>query len=139
MILEATEADVPALVQLGAEFYAQSPHRMLGEYRPQAVGNMLRFLITHQMGVVLWDGQGAVGGLLAPLYFDPQKGVMEASFFWGRKRARHLRKAFETHAAQMGADYVLFSALENDRLPGMHRLLSRDGYTAIERRYVKRV
>lgn len=139
MIRRATQKDIPALVEMAAEFYAIAPHRALGEFREHAVENVARFLIEHEFGLVLMDGQGCVGGLLSPLYFDPQRHIAEITTIWGRKRARELRRAFENEASAMGADYVVCSILENERAAAMDRVMGIEGYAPLERRYIKRV
>ena len=40
----ATEADIAAIVAIGARFHAMSPHRFMGEYDPAGIENTVRYL-----------------------------------------------------------------------------------------------
>jgi hypothetical protein len=133
--LRATESDIPAIVGMGREFHAMSPHTMLGAYDETAVANMLRYLIDN--GLVMTNGAGCLGGLIAPVYFNPQVAVMEEAFWWSKANGQELREAFEAEAKQMGAKFCMFSTLENDRSAAIDRVMRRNGYTPIERRYMK--
>ena len=74
MILEAGDQHIPELVRLGAEFYSEAPHRVLGEYRPQAVENMLCFLINHPMGLCYGTGRGRWAASSPPLFRSAEVG-----------------------------------------------------------------
>lgn len=136
MIRHATIGDVPALVEMGREFWAMSPHRTMGEFTPEAVSAMLVFLIADDKGLVLVNGEGAIGGMMAPIYFDPSKMMIEELFFWSHRGGRELLREFTERSKAMGASCVFLSALENERLPAVNRLFAHAGFRPLERRFV---
>lgn len=114
-----------------------SPHKPMGEFDGEAVARMLRFLIVSPQGLVLTNGEGAIGGMLAPVYFNPGKFIMEEAFLWARRGGRDLLRYFCEEATKMGADFVSMSTLENDKVNAMHRFVTRMGFIPLERRYLK--
>ena len=137
MIRPATHDDIPALIDMGREFHAMSPHKPMGEYDGEAVGNMLEFLISSPSAIVLTNGAGAIGGVMAPIYFCPVKWMLEESFWWSRSSGFELLQEFLNGAREMGATCVYLSTLENKRSPAIHRILTRIGFRLVEHRYVK--
>jgi hypothetical protein len=132
--------DVPRIVAMGQQFYAMSPHQPLGEYDGEAVARMVRFLIQNPaVGLVLTNEAGVIGGMLAPVYFSPGVMMMEESFWWAAGGGQSLRATFEAEAAQMGAAFVMVSTLENERIGAIDRVMKRNGYLPIERRYLKEI
>lgn len=135
----ATLIDVPAIVAMGARFHAMSPHRPVGEYDAAAVARVVRMLITSPDGVVVTNEEGMIGGLIAPVYFSPDVRMLEEHFWWSGKGGRDLLRAFEDEGRRRGAHLVMLSTLENDRSAAIDRLVSRQGYGALEKRYMKRI
>lgn len=133
----ATIEDIPALVEMGTKFHAMSPHKWMGEFDDAAIGRMLAFLIDNPAGLVVTNGEGVIGGMMSPVYFNPSKWMMEESFWFAGSGGRDLLKAFNTEARGMGADYVLLSTLENDKSHVIDRVVTRMGFVPLERRYVK--
>lgn len=133
----AVEEDIPAIVKMGKEFHAMSPHVGMGEYDEAAIERLLIYLIENDQGVVLWNGTGVIGGLMAPVYFNPDKMMLEEAFWFARKGGRELLKEFQAKAREMGADFVLLSTLVNDFAPVVDRIVTRMGYAPIERRWLK--
>jgi hypothetical protein len=137
MIRRATGDDIPAMVRMGREFLAMSPHAALGEYDMMAVAKMFSFMIASPQSVLLTNGDGLIGGVVTPVYFAPGKWMLEESFWWAVRGGRELLAAFEREGRLMGADFVLLSTLENGRAAVIDRVVSRMGYRLLERRYVK--
>lgn len=135
--MRATEADIPALVEMGRKFHAMSPHKFLGGYDGEAVARVLRFLIENPAGMVLTNGDGVIGGMMAPIFYQPGKMMLEESFWWADRGGRDLLREFTEEGRKMGATCVLLSTLENDKSEIVHRIVSRMGFTPVERRYVK--
>lgn len=133
----ATVDDIPALVEMGAKFHAMSPHQFMGEYDPEGIANLLRFLATGSNTILLTNGEGLIGGVLAPVYFAPTKIMAEESFLWARKGGGDLLSAFEDEAKARGAAFVLMSTLENEKTKAMDRVMRRSSYVPVERRYIK--
>lgn len=137
MIREATHDDIPALVEMGRQFHAMAPHNPMGAYDGEGVGRMLAFLIESPSAVVLTNGDGAIGGVMAPIYFCPSKLMMEEAFWWARKGGRDLLREFEVKSREMGAACLYLSTLENEHWHLIDRVVTRRGFAPIERRYVK--
>lgn len=137
MVRPATEADIPALVEMGREFVAMSPHRGMGEYDAAAVERMFAFLIESPVGLLLVNGEGFIGGVLSPVYFCPDKVMAEEHFWWARKGGRDLLRAFEAEARARGAAFVSMSTLINEKSSLADRIVTRMGFVPIERRYLK--
>jgi hypothetical protein len=135
MVRKATVEEIPALVEMGRKFHAMSPHRFMGEYRPEAVAGMLDYMAAN--AILLTNGEGVIGGIVAPVYFDPAKLMAEESFWWADRGGGELLDAFEREAWQRGASFVLLSTLQNDRSHVIDRVISRKGYIPVERRYIK--
>lgn len=136
-VRKALIEDIPALVEMGAKFHAMSPHAFLGEYDPQGITNLLGFLATGNTTILLTNGDGLIGGILAPVYFAPTKIMAEESFLWARKGGADLLRSFEIEAKTMGAHFVLMSTLENEKSVAMQRVMKRNGYSPVEKRYIK--
>lgn len=133
----ATTADLPMLVDLGAKFHAMSPHRFMGEYDPEGTARVLRFMIESPQAVLMTNGEGAIGGTYAPVYFAPSKWMIEENFWYAGKDGFALLEAMLVHAKGWGADFCLLSTLENDHSKAIDRLLTRKGFRLMERRYIK--
>lgn len=109
----------------------------MGGYEPEPVARMLRFMIESPQALVLTNGEGAIGGVYAPVYFNPAKWMLEESFWWARKDGMSLLDAAIEEGRQWGASFLLLSTLENSKSPAIHRVLARKGFSMLERRYLK--
>lgn len=137
MIRDATHDDIPALVGMGCKFHAMSPHKFLGEYDAEAVSRMLAFMIDSPSAVVIRHDNGAIGGVMAPIYFAPGTWMIEESFWWADRDGMSLLSALEDRGRDLGASVVMMCSLDNEHSAAIGRVLSRKGYVPVERRYVK--
>lgn len=137
MIRKANEMDIPSIAAMGRKFHAMSTHHHMGEYDEEAICRMLSFMVGSDHAVVLTNGQGFIGGVVAPIYFNPAKLMMEESFWWAERGGRDLLKALEKEAKIMGASCLCLSTLDNDRSNVIGRVVTGSGYAPLERRYVK--
>lgn len=133
----ATAHDIPSLVEMGAKFHAMSPHEPVGAYDHAAVARTVRFLIDSPDGLVVRSDTGVLGGYMAPVFFSPSVRMMEENFWWSQGGGQELRHFFEAEAKAMGAKVVYFTTLENERIAAIDRVMRRDGYRPVERRYMK--
>lgn len=136
MIRAATDLDIPAIVAMGRSFHAMSPHRDMGEYDKAWVALMLRAMISEPRALVLTNGDGAIGGVLAPIYFCPSKLMLDEAFWFAGKGGRDLLKEFARRGKEMGASCVVLSTLENEQSHVIDRVVTRMGCRPVERRYV---
>ena len=135
-VREATVEDIPALVDMGAKFHAMSPHHGMGEFDRDGIGNVLRFMIESPQALVLTNDTGLIGGTFAPVYFAPSKWMMEENFWWAGRDGFELLEAHLSEARQWGAHFYLLSTLENERSGAIDRMLTRKGFSRLERRYL---
>lgn len=122
---------------MGRRFLAMAPHNPVGDYDEAAVARTLAFLIDNPNGLLVRNETGMLGGFLAPVFFSPGVLLMEENFWWANGGGQDLRRYFEAEAKTMGAHFSMFTVLENDRIESINRVMKRDGYLPIERRYMK--
>ena len=134
MIRRATEADIPAIVEMGAEFHEFGPYRDI-PYDPEATGAFVGGVI--HAGAVFIHDQGMIGGCLVPLYFNPRHFIASELFWWAKRDGRGLLRAFEGWARETGARAVTLSALETDRVNLTAKLFERLGYQRREIGFLK--
>lgn len=137
MIREAEHKDVPALVAWGQKFHDMAPHKPMGDYDSAAVARMLRFMMDSPQAMVLTNGTGAIGGVFAPVYFNPSRWMFEESFWWASADGMSLLDAAMERGKEWGASYLLLSTLENRKSAAIDRVLARKGFVLLERRYLK--
>lgn len=138
-VRQATEADIPAMVEMGRRFHAMSPHKGMGEYDAAAVGRVLAFMIVSPQSVVLTNGDGVIGGTLSPVYFNPAKWQLEENFWWAERGGQDLLAGLFDWGRERGASFLMMSTLENDRSDVIDRLMCRKGFVMLERRYMKEI
>lgn len=136
MVRKATYGDLDAVVRLGADFHSYSPWRDV-PFNPDATSEFVRKLIDS--GVVFMSDTGMIGGLLNPLYFNPEHVVAVELFWWATKNGRELMQAFEEWAVENGAHSIQFSALGDDKADRMAQLFDRAGYRKVETGYYREV
>lgn len=129
--------DIENLVEMGGRFHAMSPHKTMGRFDPQAMANVIKFMIESTSCAVFTNGNGVIGGTLSPVYFNPSIWQMEENFWWASKDGQELLTALEDFARERGASFLLMSTLENEKSQIVGRLMARKGYEPVEKRYVK--
>lgn len=137
MIRKAEYQDIPRMAENGREFHALSPHHAMAQYDQDAFARMLRFLIENPAGLILVSETGMIGGMIAPVYFNPAKMMMEEAFWWSKGGGMELLDAFCRESRLMGADFVMLSTLENEHSQRIGDRLAKDGFNPFERRYMK--
>jgi len=141
MIREASEADMPRVVEMGRRFLLESPYRDHLKDDPEALRNaFLSFLQNPQAKMLLFqEGTQTVGMLiffLFPHYFtgDPTAGevvwyvIPEAR---GGMAGLRLLNAAERLASSLGAKRMQMVA-PTDRIAELYK---RRGYTFVESTY----
>lgn len=139
MIREATAQDLPALLDIGERFHKLSPWRDR-PYSPQAVVDTLARMTASPDAVVLFNGTGALGGMVAPTYFGG--GLVAQELFWfADKSGRELLDGFEEWARDKGACGVAMISLAIDERTDsiMGKVYERRGYGLRERTYFKEI
>jgi hypothetical protein len=140
-IRPAVAADYEALVALGRQFAAESPH---GVTDPLRVALAVRSTLEHGIVQVLEDGTGAIVGMLGLLIGPhPLTGAMtgfEVAWYLnpaarGGSGAIKLVKACELAALREGAHFLQLGAPD----ARVGDLLARLGYDAVETTFRKAV
>ncbi|MFN8758715.1 MAG: GNAT family N-acetyltransferase [Tagaea sp.] len=144
----ATEADVDALAAMGGRFFAFSPYARSVPFDPETVRAVLAEAIGTPHAFV-WiaevDGTiaGALLGVLAPLWFNPDALVATELAWWideehrGGTLALRLHATFEEWADRAGAASVVMSDLVVPGAKSAGPLLERLGYRLVERTHLK--
>lgn len=142
-------SDVPALAELGREFFSMSEFANLTEYDVASMHGTLTGFIQHPelIGLFVIEREGRVVGAAAmvntPLFFN--HGVTSAhEFFWyvaeearGGFDAIRLLSRCEAWAKEQGCSLVSMTALACNA--GVGELYERRGYTPQETNFIKRL
>jgi hypothetical protein len=136
MIRKADAADLPEIVRWGRDFVAYSPWAAVPMDQDAFADFSLKLI---EGGVIFLSEEGMLGGLVQPLFFNPEVLLGAELFWWAPKAGRELRLAFEAWCADQGAAFVQFSGLADSRAPILDRLFSRAGYERVETAYLKRL
>ncbi len=126
MIRRATEADVPALIDMGHRFHALSPWAHIPVDDDVLRANLFAYLGSAQMAIFVTDDlTGMIGAVFAPVFFASEYVVQE--MFWyceAPGNGSRLRKAVEEWAAEMGATAISIArlvGLNDERMDAMYR------------------
>jgi GNAT superfamily N-acetyltransferase len=133
MVRLAAPDDIPALLEMGKQFHAES--RMPFAFDLGVMGEVLARLIASDSAVVLMTDRGVIGGMLNAAYCDPAWVYAVEMFWWARGDGMALLKEFEGWAQRAGAKEVRMTSLAS--LPRADLLLRRFGYTQAEISYSK--
>ena len=133
MIRPATPGDIPALMEMGKAFHAESG--MPFAFDLDAMGDVLARMIEAEGAAVLMADKGVIGGMVQPAYCDPAWLYAVEMFWWATGDGLALLRAFERWAQQAGAKEVRMTSLA--ALPRADRLLRCVGYDPAEVSYSK--
>lgn len=144
MIIRTIEAgEVKRLVDLGAEFYAESG--LPGSFIPDVfTAFWTRFIESNVGEIFVIEERGHFLGTLGALYAnDPNDGALVANeFFWyvtkeARKNGLRLLDAYEESARARGAKRMSMVHLSNLAPDTLKKLYLRRGYRELETHYMK--
>lgn len=131
---EATEIDIPALVDMARFFHGAAEHRF--PFDADHMEAQFRAFLANDSAVCLIEGSGFILGVLAPALSNPH-WISAHEILWWSEDGGGLRllRAFEDWAREAGADEVKMShpAAEH-RLLGV---LGRLGHEVAEVAYTK--
>ena len=137
MIREATEADIPRLLDMGARFAERAGLVDHVGYNPDDMADTFRLMIESEHAVIFIGESGAIGGHASPHPFNRAHWVAQEIFWWseGREGLR-LLQAYEDWAAErcQSVGMITLEAVEPDRTA---RLFERKGYRPLERTFLK--
>ena len=136
MIRKATHDDLDRIADMGRDFHAFSPWRKIPFDRDSTKDFCARLI---DGGVILISDHGMIGGLVNPLYFNPDFSVGCELFWWAKSGGRALMEAFEEWAMEQGVSGLQFSALGDGNAERMAQLFDRAGYRKVETGWFKEV
>lgn len=148
MIRAATEEDIPDLLRMGREFYAQSgAWPDLAAFDAASVTATLRHLIVSPDGILLAAEQGGsvvgmAGALLYPLWLNTVHRTGQELFWFVAPQHRRglggrLLTALERAAKAAGAQSFTMICEADLRADALGRVYRRAGYRPTERAYMK--
>lgn len=148
-IRPAVEGDLPALLDMGARFFAEAGWSDMAAWDADSVEATLRHLIGHDDGLLLvaevsaGRPVGMAGGLLHPFYFNLGHRTGQELFWWVEPGLRRgtgaaLLAALERAARDAGAVTWTMITVAGLRSDALERLYRRRGYRPAERTYIRR-
>lgn len=146
MIRNATEADIPRIVEMSRKFYATTRYADLVGMDDDTVAALARQLMDSVMLVHETDGSidGMVGLVVAPFMFNGASKVAYEVVWWvdpmaqGAGVGKALLAAVEPACRARGADAVVMVHLATSP-PQAAALYERAGYQHSETSYSKRI
>jgi GNAT superfamily N-acetyltransferase len=146
MIRKATAQDIPACVEMGRLFHAESGVADLVPFDADSVRGVMEKLVDGGDGVLLvaeLEGQliGMTSGIAYPHYFNQAKKAAQELFWWvlpekrGGTAGVRLLTALEHWAKDVGASTLTMICLPIDS--PAESIYARTGYRPIERSFMK--
>lgn len=146
----ASADDIPALVAMGAKFFAQSGFAGLVPFDDESFAKTLAGLIGDMIPgrvIAAWhenDIVGMAGFLLAPAYFNFGETIAQEVFLYvddGHRfgAGQKLIDAMEESAIVDGAAILIIASLAGLRDAALARIYTRRGYRPAENSFVKKL
>lgn len=136
MIRDATEDDIPLLLDMGQRF-AEKGHIHCG-YDRETMAQTFRDLIAAPDGFIIMSECGAIGGLAHPHPFNAGHKTGQELFWWSEDgQGQELFAAMEQRVADLGCDSWSMISLESLRPEAVGAIYRRKGYRLVEHTYVK--
>lgn len=144
MIREATLDDVPALVEIGREFYDLTKIGDI-EFCEDSVGTMIQTLITGELSTVFVNEEltATIGGMLYPFWVNTAYLAGNELFWWvseqgrGGSAGRELWTTLEKWAKTEGCTLFQMMCLEGFEPSRISKMYQRRGYVPLEHVFTK--
>jgi len=146
MIRDARPDDMPALLDMGAAFHAESAWASsLAPFDPRTFGATCETLAGGRGLLIAEEGGqpvGMIGGSVVPLYFNAAVPVAQEVFWYAAPQHRRgigmaLLDALGERVASAKARALIVAALESLRGEAVGALLGRKGFVPAERMYAR--
>lgn len=144
----ATEADIPAILEMGRDLHAESPRYRSSTYRPDKVEALARTVIPGG-GTLIAEKDGTIIGMLAGYvaeqWFSDYKVATDFTFYIKpehRKTGRaalKLVRAFEEWAIVQGAREIMPGISTQIDIEGTTRFFEKLGYAVYGNALIKKV
>ncbi len=141
MIRDANVADLFALVQYGEYFWKQTPYCSKIPYNPQAVRDLLTWMIEDQYLYLFEHGRtiaGFLGLIEVPLMFNPEFNLATEVFFFvnPKYRGQGISKELYAYAEEdIQTDIISFGDMSTST--DMDTYYKAQGFSLTERTYTK--
>lgn len=136
MIRDATEHDIPWLLEVGERFASRANLSETVKLDLPSLENTLRFLIDQ--GILIRGEHGTIGGMVFPHPFNANVKCASELFWWSEGReGLLLLSAFEASAKALGASLSAMIALQAVEPERTAKVFLRRGYRLLERQYIK--
>lgn len=129
MIKPATEADLPRVADMALKFVTAAglPHAQADK-----MAGFVRQIFDNPNGFIAVSKGGFIGGLLAPLYYNPDHLEAHELAWWSEDgQGLSLLAEFEEWARKSGAKQIVLSTLATTDARAL-KLLARRGFVAGE-------
>lgn len=143
MIRQATETDIPKLIEIGRRFYVVAQAHDI-PFNDQSIGTMLTTLIDGENSVVYVDDgvTGTIGGMVYPYWINTDYLAGNEAFWWVDEGARgglglQLWTTLEKWAKSKGVLPFQMMALESSEPNRIEKVYLRRGYAPRERVFEK--
>lgn len=129
------------ILEFAERFFAQSPWREHVELSEEGVMGALAALRENPNAYLEITEDGAIGGMLTPLWFAPGVVIASELFWYSQKpgEGKALRERFEAWAKERGARLSHFSGMVNENEERLRRTLAEQGYHAKEIGFIKEI
>ena len=134
--MDATHGDIEHIVTLGARMADKA--KLATGYDPDSVRATLAHLIDNPDGILIVSPTGMIGGMCYPHPFN-HKAKIGQEFFWYSEGndGPDLLEMAEARAKECGASHWTMLAQETMRPKVVGRYYERQGYSPLERSYIK--
>lgn len=141
----ATQADYPALIEIGHKFFELNPYKEHSSLDDSSLTVTLESLRTQHILIVLeLDGKvvGAAGAFLAPVFWNHKDKQGVEAFWWvdpeyRKGNGKQLRQALERVAKARGVRFWNMISLETSEPERLHKMYEKAGFKHIENVYLK--
>lgn len=144
LVRNATLADTPALLAMGAKFYATTSYPDFAEYDEPSVADLISLMRDGVCLIAEQDGNevGVVGLVVVPFMFNGRRKVAYETVWWvdpdaqGKGAGKALLAAVEPACRAMGAAAIVMVHLANSP-PQAAALYERMGFAHTETSWTK--
>lgn len=138
MIRDATEADLPAMLDMGRRFIEAAWSRIDVGYCEESCTDLLNGLMANGILLVPEDLTGMIGVVIHPWHFNRAVMTSTELFWWSEGGwGAALRKEVERRLREMEIPTVNMACEHHMRSAALERLYRMNGYQPSEHIYIK--
>ena len=145
MIREATERDIPKIMEMGHSFVQEMSYPLPMEVDEDSLQETLAGMLESDDAVIFVNDEVSAmfGGILAPFYFNKNEYAAQELFWWVSPEARNSRTGlkllsrFEEWATKQGAYFCIMNYMENGKSERLGRFFEHRGYKLADYAYAR--